>query len=775
MDSEKCINALKKAFETYLNQFSGRKNLYQRAGMVIINNKSKVKRLCLTITREIFEDDKKACCLFLKDKELSDKLIELLKNGLEEEIEFKDFMTKFFGLSQALKFIFKISEYYSSLSFKFKEEYCGENINLFLFEKKFKDEYVNNLFEAKGIKKIEITFDDFIEKIKNNKYDSNSNTLDETKKIFFGPSDNKKDILSEKKDESLIENNEDKKNIYIQKNESEKETTSEISKNGGNEDIKKIINKISNEENIKSKNENSLKTINDINSAKLDEQIPGENDSLIKEISIENNKNKIEEEIDSKENNNISDIEKKNEIEIITKINKVFDYLKQKYSQYNNKSHIPVLTEIIKNKSSFSLKNIGYYNKKFFFPLYKLNDKILSVLINDKLNIDSAMGNKEQYGYFLFDDYIEDEKVRCEGLYSIIDPINLFNFCKVESKGVDYHDPDINIKNLYIKSRAMTLEYYINYSIFSDKYKVKHYPRIIYPLKKEKSNETINEIEIDGAFFVDKDFQIADKDFPFVFQHFLSFTNSNKIHKLNSKSKAELNGKIFKKNDLCLLEIKTKFPDGIDSEKLPVVVNKMLNKMYVFEQLFKKELGINYERIRLILFYDLAKIRNYENIIKNVLKAFYEQNYKLDYINKIYFQVIYINSSFFVESLITTSERINYLEGTINELKKELENRDNKISELSKSIIELQAKNNELQAKNNELLAKNNELLEKIDSRNKDYENLQKKNYNLISNFEKKLSYFEEKLESITSLKEPNSKPEKNDNQNTNEKKANDN
>ena len=190
--------------------------------------------------------------------------------------------------------------------------------------------------------------------------------------------------------------------------------------------------------------------------------------------------------------------------------------------------------------------------------------------------------------------------------------------------------------------------------------------------------------------------------------------------------------------------------------------------MYVFEQLFKKELGINYERIRLILFYDLAKLKNYEVVIKKELDAFYKENYKLDYINKICFQVIYINSSFFVESLITNSDRINNLEGTIKELKKELEKRD-------KKIIELQAKNNELQTKNNELQAKNNELLEKIDSGNKEFVNLQKKNYDLIYRFEKKLSDFEEKLKSITSSKEPNSKQEKNDSQNAYEKKANDN
>ena len=51
--------------------------------------------------------------------------------------------------------------------------------------------------------------------------------------------------------------------------------------------------------------------------------------------------------------------------------------------------------------------------------MHKLNDEILSMLINDKLNIHETMGNKEQYGYFIFDENIKDKKVYFEGLYSI--------------------------------------------------------------------------------------------------------------------------------------------------------------------------------------------------------------------------------------------------------------------------------------------------------------------------------------------------------------------
>ena len=186
--------------------------------------------------------------------------------------------------------------------------------------------------------------------------------------------------------------------------------------------------------------------------------------------------------------------------------------------------------------------------------------------------------------------------------------------------------------------------------------------------------------------------------------------------------------------------------------------------MYVFEQLFKKELGINYERIRLILFYDLAKRIDYEKVIRKELEAFYKKNYQLDYINKICFQIIYMNSSYYVESLISDSDRLNNLEETIKQIKKDLKNRENKNNELAK-IIESQNK------KITESKAKNNKLFEKFDSRNKDYENLKKKNYNLNHNLEKKLLDLEEKLKFISSLKEPDSKPEKNNSKNSNENK----
>lgn len=381
-------------------------------------------------------------------------------------------------------------------------------------------------------------------------------------------------------------------------------------------------------------------------------------------------------------------------------------------------------------------------------------------MIFEKLNIQNIMGNEKDYGYFCYINYDKKgyQKI-IEGLYSIINQISLFNYCKVKSKGDNYFYPNTNIKNLYIKSRALTLEYYINYSVFFERYKVRHYPRIIYPIKSlyyELDKELLNEIEIDGAFFVENNFKIEDNDFPFIFQNFLSYNNSNILYKPDKiKFKSDLNGKEFKKNDLCLLEIKTNFPDEENTGKsFEDNLEKMLKKMFIFEQLFR-ELRVNYERIRLILFYDLVKKINYDDAIKKALTKFAEENAYLDYLDKICFQVIYINSSYFVESLISNTEKINIFEKELKSLREELTNRDEK-------IYDLQTNNNKLlkmiESKNKELESKNKE----IESKNKELEKMQNSNFNLIHNLEVKLSKIEEKLNINSTLEEDNTYIENN-------------
>ncbi len=117
---------------------------------------------------------------------------------------------------------------------------------------------------------------------------------------------------------------------------------------------------------------------------------------------------------------------------------------------------------------------------------------------------------------------IQSTRYSIEALYSIINPVYLFSYCEIKDLIDDYDNPNEKTQKLYIKSRAMALEYYINISIFYNKYKLRPLPRIIYPLSnkyvKNKYPELLNEIEIEGSFFVENDFSIEDQDFPFVFQ-----------------------------------------------------------------------------------------------------------------------------------------------------------------------------------------------------------------------------------------------------------------
>lgn len=130
MDSELYVKELKEAYITYLNSINGRKNLYSRAKSAIINANSKTKKLSLTIIREIFEDKNNICCLFLNDKEISIKLIELLRKGIQEEIEFHKFISEFLTYPKLLNLFIKFQNYIV------EKKITGENAFIFFYLKK---------------------------------------------------------------------------------------------------------------------------------------------------------------------------------------------------------------------------------------------------------------------------------------------------------------------------------------------------------------------------------------------------------------------------------------------------------------------------------------------------------------------------------------------------------------------------------------------------------------------------------------------------------------
>lgn len=589
---------LKNALETHLKKYNCKRNLNQRLENAIKFENSATKKLCLIISKEIYEDDKNVCSLFFNDRELSNDFLILLRKGIEEDIDFDTFINELINLSKILKFIYHTSINYYYLTSENKEKYFGENIELFLFKKKFKCEFLYTILFAIGEKNIRINYEYFIESIKK-KYNDSKPFIDEFKKIFGDPSIAK---------EQLYENNNKEFNLKINNGTISPKLISEVSEK---ED----------ESEINEKNCNNIENNNNANN----QQLNSKNNSEEEKFKNENNKEKISDntkeekssrnELNSNDNtyeNEKSKIENGN-IEKIFVDYTVYDYLNGQYNVYQSE-YIPVLYSLLKNyrifknkkklyqyynkynyknitydynrlNTTFNIKTIGYY-KTFFDPEHKINDKTLEELIFDKLDLKIKMGDVKEYGYFCF----QHPKIKknVEAIYSTINPVHL-----------------------YTKARAMTLEYFINISVFVEKYNVDQYPRIIYPFKNNFiDNKYLNEVEIDGAFLVKKKFTINDRDFPFIFQNFLSFTGTNKCYDLNLKE--NLNAKDFEENDLCLLEIKTKFPDkdkdikNPHSDTFPNTLEKMLDKLLVFEQLFRA-LEVEYKRIRLILFYDLTK------------------------------------------------------------------------------------------------------------------------------------------------------------------------
>ena len=762
MDPELYISELKETYKTYLKTVTGRKNLYSRAMSAIINENNLTKKLSLTITRDIFEEENSPCVLFLDDVEISNKLLKLLKEGMEGKLNFEEFKAQFFSLSKVFKFVYEISQLYSG-----KKEYWGEFIHLFLFKKKFKDEYLNSKSMKVGKNKIVVTYDNFIKKIKD-EYDDKKEPEEEFKKIFIDSNEGTEQIIDLKKEPEKIEENPEISKQNNDNNKSEDVKTNEISSNGNGLDSKE------------SKTENNNEKIIE-NNKKDESQNMVDNFSHESESQLEKN---LEENSQSKKENieNTSQFQKQDDskIEKIIEENTVLNYLKgmQRYYRKNNyhKKHIknyesftPILDKIIKTKLNFQYKDVAYYDKQNFKPDYKLNDKTLLELINYKLNVNEYMGNKNEFGYFCY----HLDGLYIESLYSIINSVDLYNYCQIKNLVDDFNNPSEFIQNLYVKSRAMTLEYYINVNIFFEKYNVIQYPRIIFPLGKFKKSEEYlkNEVEIDGAFLVAEPFSIIDSDFPFIFQQFLAYTGSNKMFNIYNEN-YDINGKTFLKNDLCLLEIKTRFPERVGNDSFDNIIWKMLNKMIIFEQLFTY-LGVKYDRIRLILFYDLIQKKNYHNIIRNILNEFGKEYWDLNYLSKIYIQVIYINSSYFVESLKTNSDKIKNLEETLKisskkdktileqndkiiQLQEENNKQNDKIIQLEKEnsqqndkIIQLEKENKQLQEENNQ----QNEKIIQLEKENKQLQEenkkLQKENNKLLTENEALLKNLEERINSL--------------------------
>ena len=265
------------------------------------------------------------------------------------------------------------------------------------------------------------------------------------------------------------------------------------------------------------------------------------------------------------------------------------------------------------------------------------------------------------------------------------------------------------------------MEYFINKTVFEKKYKNKPYPRIIFPLQrvlnnyKDKSYK--NEIELDGCFFIEKEFILDKNEFPLESQYFKPYIYNYSNEEINNKEAYK-----FLPGDLCLIEIKTHFPsngnpksdDNLKEKDFKQIINEFLDKMSVFEQLIK-DMDLEYKRIRLIIFYDVVKKRNYEKELNNILTEYKLESKCPNYFKKIYVQIIYMNSNYFAASLKRFEDIIDIVNTKYNEVQKSLDSEKEKNRELNGKYEELKLSLDSEKEKNRELNGKYDEVQKKLE------------------------------------------------------------
>lgn len=517
-----------------------------------------------------------------------------------------------------------------------------------------------------------------------------------------------------------------KENIITISDKSEINGQNENENNNKN-DIKIKLDK------IKEKSENNISTLSNINEIKNIENNNIDNNNSKENVinETENNSNeiysiKVE---DTKANNQNKTIINNNENKSDEKeestgtTNKILkdnlrtvkDYLNEKFNEYTTNKFKPLcLKYILEHNICFDKFDISYVRllnryKIEFNASKKLNDKILEDLLGI-LELTNSIPDTQKYGYFCYDN---NKKEKVEALYSIIDSSVLYDDITRVNEAEDFCEINDNIRKDYLKSRAKSLEYFINKSVFEKKYGNKSFPRIIFPLQRVRNNGEYNdnsyenEIEIDGCFFVQKQFNLDNNEFPFESQYFNHYIY-NYYYGINYKKAYE-----FLPNDFCLIEIKTHFPpNGNIKQKLydssyekdfEQIIIEFLDKMRVFEQLIR-DMNLKYERIRLIIFYDVVKKKNYQDKIKNILNKYKLKEKCKNYYKKIYIQIFYMNANYFAASLKRFEDTIDIVNTKYEELKQNLESEKERNRELNGKYEELNKKYDEVKKNLEELI-----------------------------------------------------------------------
>ena len=669
---------------------SGRKNLLSRCSCALSNTKSNLKKLLLLFGQVMFRNendyDKE---LIVNDKNVTESAIKLINDALSGRVNENDFFSQFINLSKTINFFYRVSELYAKI-FLIENAY-HEVFSSLIFKKKYqkdKTDYINSIsILISGVNKEKYKYEellDYINKNYNNEkdfiseyiklfLDDKMNYVDKiNEKIKINPKDNKLDLkkIINKNIKSLNEIDISTINDKPNDNNDLGDNHNLNNDSDNNKDKKNTAENINIIDNLNTINNQNIKELSSIQESKdnlnnISNSPPNENNNnIIEEIvtHINNNTMNKYENVDIKltEEKQLNEEQKEKSTEITEKapnselknnLKTVKNYLTEEYNKYiNNQFKVICLEKVLTENTDFTKNDISYVYKmkRNFDPINKINDKILGELL-EKLKLDCPVPDISKYGYF---SYLNNNCKESEALYSVIDSeIMYYEITKLNKIEDDFYKEDKEKRSLYLKSRAKSLEYFINKTVFEKKYKTKQLPRIIFPLqwinKKDgkyeyKKYHYENELEIDGCFFVKEQFKLLDGEFPFESQFFKSSFND-----IYSEWTDYENGATFLEGDVCLLEIKANLPNYIDTyeKSFRSEVNNFLLKMITFEQLFKS-IGIEYKRIRLILFYDVVKKCNYQKYLSKILSYFAKKNKDIDYMDKIYFQVIYMDAGY---------------------------------------------------------------------------------------------------------------------------------
>ena len=769
MKDEELLKGFKhNLFECLKKSHYKRNNIFKnKCENSFINEKSSAKKLLILFGEKIFNDGENYNNeIILKNINLTESAIKLLNESSENKINSDDFDKQFFGLSKEINFFYLFSRIYCKI-FLNENEWYKIFIN-FLFQKEYEQnkDIINDICCLLGyFYNKKLNYEELLNIINEN-YIKENDIISEYVKIFMN---NKIEYISIINNKLKITAKQNLLDLKLEKEKKENEEKAKVRKI--NLEQKNIICNINNnEEREKIINDNNVNNnnVNDVNNNNnVNNNVNINNDNNINNNINNNVNNNIN--INNVYNDNIMNMNKENKIEINTKIinnvieseqninakitdkienndkidnglnitkeeknnnnsditntstvdklkndlKTVKDYLYERLKYYESKG-FDMSNSLLKYKleknENFSVSDISYLVNLSFNPDEKLNDKVLKDLL-EKLELKNPVPDTKKYGYFCYK--IKNGKI-IESLYSIINPELLYDEITKVNEVDDFNNSNITIRKAYIESRGKSLEYYINKTVFEKQYHNRHYPRIIFPLRKIYKKYPFKydfkfyecEKEIDGAFLLEHTFVINKNDFPFETQYYKSFACGLDYDKNNYDDMLYK----FEKNDLLIIEIKTRFPnkyyDLNTGEKCFYdIVIDMFNKMFIFEQLFS-DMGLGYNRIRLILFYDLIKIDKYQSELQKAYNAF-KKSYRLHYFNKIYFQIIYMDSSYFAESLKTFQDKID----NINEKYKEIKNKNDILKIQNEKVLKdnttIKNENVELKIQNEKILKDN--------------------------------------------------------------------